>query len=201
MFVATIAATLVLGVAHFDDSPLKCAVLGSPTTAKSKAVEYEGIRFPFCCGGCPEAFTKEPAKYIAKAAKESGAIGISMFCPVSGERLDLDKVKATMDYKGIRYGFCCDSCPTEFKANPEKYVKVPPKESLVCPVSGEKIASYSAAAGYVDYQGVRYYACCSNCLPAMKKDIAKVLEAGKAKVTTPVAMTATNAKPETHGGG
>lgn len=27
------------------------------------------------------------------------------------------------DYKGNRYFFCCDGCPQQFKANPEKFAK------------------------------------------------------------------------------
>jgi len=29
-------------------------------------VDHEGRRVYFCCAGCPEAFKKDPAKYLAK---------------------------------------------------------------------------------------------------------------------------------------
>jgi YHS domain-containing protein len=31
--------------------------------------------------------------------------------------------KVTVEYKGKTIGFCCEDCPTEFKKDPEKYVK------------------------------------------------------------------------------
>ncbi len=51
---------------------IKCAVMGSKVniasaTAKHMYADYKGKRYFFCCGGCPSAFQKEPAKY-AKAA-------------------------------------------------------------------------------------------------------------------------------------
>lgn len=46
-----------------------CAVMGSKIDSPDKAVgyqDYEGKRYYFCCGGCPESFKKDPAKYAAK---------------------------------------------------------------------------------------------------------------------------------------
>lgn len=185
MFIATVVAALTLGVAKIDDTPLKCAVMGSPTNAKSMTMEYAGAKYPMCCGGCPDAFKKEPTKYIKEAAKSNTTIGMTLFCPVSGEKLDMEKVKATIDYKGMRYGFCCNDCVTAFKADPAKFAKTPEKESMTCPVSGEKIAAYSAAAGFMDYKGVRYYFCCGDCMSAMKKDPDAVIAKGKAAVAEP----------------
>jgi YHS domain-containing protein len=45
-----------------------CPVMNK-TTTKEEAVsyqDYEGKRYYFCCGGCPEKFKAEPAKYAAK---------------------------------------------------------------------------------------------------------------------------------------
>lgn len=188
MFIATFAAIIAMVPATVGDDALKCAVMGAPTTEKSRAIEYAGAKFPFCCGGCDAAFAKEPGKYLADASKSGTTIGMFMFCPVSGEKLDMDKVKETVDYKGMRYGFCCGDCKGAFQKDPAKYAKLPEKESLVCPVSGEKIESYSAASGFVDHEGVRYYLCCGGCADPMKKDAAKVLAGGKAKITKPVSI-------------
>jgi len=199
MILATIAAALVLGTPSINDGPVKCAVMGTATKANSKAAEYAGTRFPFCCGGCPEAFMKEPTKYLKAAAESNDVIGTYMFCPVSGEKIDLEKAKDTMDYKGVRYAFCCADDKATFAKDPAKFTKTPAKESLVCAVSGDKIASYSEAAGYLDYDGVRYYTCCADCLPALKKDPAGIIAKGKAKVSEPMAMPAPPAKTKKDG--
>ena len=42
--------------------------------------------------------------------------------------------------------------------------------SLVCPVTGEKIASIKDAAGSSTYKGKTYYFCCPDCKPKFDKD-------------------------------
>jgi len=52
---------------------IACAVMPSnkvnikDATAHHMYADYKGKRYFFCCGGCPAAFKKDPAKY-AKAA-------------------------------------------------------------------------------------------------------------------------------------
>lgn len=43
-------------------------------------------------------------------------------CPVSGEKIEESK-KATYEYKGKIYNFCCPMCISDFKKNPEKYIE------------------------------------------------------------------------------
>jgi len=43
-------------------------------------------------------------------------------CPVLNEKID-EKVKATYEYKGKIYNFCCAACIEDFKKDPEKYIK------------------------------------------------------------------------------
>jgi YHS domain-containing protein len=43
-------------------------------------------------------------------------------CPVSGEKID-EKLKATYEYEGKIYNFCCTSCVDDFKKDPDKYIK------------------------------------------------------------------------------
>jgi len=43
-------------------------------------------------------------------------------CPVSGEKID-EKMKATYEYEGKIYNFCCPDCVNEFKKDPEAYIK------------------------------------------------------------------------------
>ena len=43
-------------------------------------------------------------------------------CPVTGEKIDA-KTKATYEYQGKIYNFCCPMCIDEFKKDPGKYIK------------------------------------------------------------------------------
>jgi YHS domain-containing protein len=43
-------------------------------------------------------------------------------CPVSGEKIE-EKLKATYEYEGKIYNFCCASCIEEFKKDPQKYIQ------------------------------------------------------------------------------
>lgn len=46
-----------------------CPVSGKPINPK-QSVKFEGKKVYFCCGGCPEAFEKDPAKFSDKLPKE-----------------------------------------------------------------------------------------------------------------------------------
>jgi len=43
-------------------------------------------------------------------------------CPVSDEKID-EKTKATYEYEGKIYNFCCTACVDTFKEDPAKYIK------------------------------------------------------------------------------
>ena len=53
-----------------------------------------------------------------KKAEEVG----NKVCPVTGEKIE-EKTKATYEYQGKIYNFCCPMCIDEFKKDPEKYIK------------------------------------------------------------------------------
>lgn len=48
--------------------------------------------------------------------------------------------------------------------------------ALVCPVTGEKIASIKDAVGHSTYKGKTYYFCCPSCKPMFDKDPAKYVK-------------------------
>ena len=156
-----------------SDTPLTCPIMGSPTKADSPRLEYNGASFAFCCAGCDGTFSKDPKASLKKAEKGTAAIGEFLFDPISHSRIKADKAKGSADFQGVRYYFESEANMTEFKKDMKKYTAAPKKESLTCPVMGEKVASYSKASGYYDHEGVRYYFCCVGCEPAMKKDPAK----------------------------
>ena len=63
------------------------------------------------------------------------------------------------------------AAPTVHKAvHKAKVVKA---VKLVCPVTGEKIASVKDAAGHSTYKGKTYYFCCESCKPMFDKSPAK----------------------------
>jgi len=60
---------------------------------------------------------------------QSGPIDAgNKFCPVSGEEINGSMMKATYEYEGKIYNFCCAGCIDEFKKDPEKYIEVIEKD-------------------------------------------------------------------------
>jgi YHS domain-containing protein len=47
-----------------------CPVSGKPISPKNSVV-YNGKKVYFCCGGCPEAFNKDPEKFASKLPADS----------------------------------------------------------------------------------------------------------------------------------
>jgi YHS domain-containing protein len=71
------------------------------------------------------------------AQSQDKAVNIgNKICPVTGEKID-EKTKATYEYKGKIYNFCCAMCIDEFKKDPEKYIKKV-EEELQAQNKGEK---------------------------------------------------------------
>lgn len=152
---------------------ITCPIMGGPVAPNSPIVEYAGAQFKFCCPGCDSVFAKDPAKAIAEAAKKKETVGVFLFDPVSKNRLDVAKAKATLDHNGIRYPFETVANRDKFRSSPDTFASVPQKEALFCPVMKNPVASISKAAGYVDHSGVRYYTCCIGCNSPLAKEPAK----------------------------
>lgn len=75
-----------------------------------------GLSFAMC-GVCE-------GEHSAKTTTaEKGAINAgNKICPVTDSPID-EKTKATYEYKGKTYNFCCPMCIDEFKKDPEKYIE------------------------------------------------------------------------------
>lgn len=57
-------------VAYMEDGKIVCPVMKGveiSNTDGKKYQDYEGVRYYFCCDGCPEKFAADPAKYAAKS--------------------------------------------------------------------------------------------------------------------------------------
>jgi YHS domain-containing protein len=188
---ATLAATLVLSLAPVQDAktqPLSCAIMGSPVNAKATALDYAGVRYSFCCPGCDKAFAKDPKAAIKSPDVKGKTIGVSLFDPVSGLRIKPKKDTPFSDFEGVRYHFESAENKKSFDSEPKKFAGAPEKEALYCAVMDHGVASYEAAGGYVDHEGVRYYICCAACMGKLKSDTAKYAAGASKAVKTPTTL-------------
>jgi Cu+-exporting ATPase len=71
-------------------------------------------------------------------------------------------------------------------ASPKPSAKAQP---LVCPVTGETIASVKAAVGHSVYKGKTYYFCCSGCKPLFDANPAKYVKSASAAKSKPKMMS------------
>ena len=117
-------------------------------------------------------------------------------CPVSGEVIKKSEAKATYDYKGKTYYFCCDNCKEAFIKSPEKYTQEKAHEghmhshshaedTVVDPVCGMKIKKSEAKATY-EYKEKTYYFCMEGCKEKFMKDPEKFHAKAEEMVTCPV---------------
>ncbi len=119
---AVLAVMLVAGVLAQQASADKaidpvCGMTVVKANAKA-TYDYKGTTYYFCNPGCKESFAKDPEKYLA-AAKAEDAKAID---PVCGMSVVKANAKATYDYKGKTYYFCCAGCKASFEKDPEKYL-------------------------------------------------------------------------------
>jgi len=85
-----------------------CVVSGKAVKADA-AIDYKGGKLYFCCEGCPNAFSKNPAKYAAKANHQLALTGqaTQQKCPISGRPLNPE---TGIDASGVTVTFCCNNC-------------------------------------------------------------------------------------------
>lgn len=191
MFLSTIIASTVLASAQ-QATGLTCPVTGQPVVKDMKLTELNGAVFSYCCPGCDTQFAANPEMYLSRAAKAGKTVGSFLFDPVTHKRLDPKAAKGGFsDYGGIRYYFETEAARTGFDTDPKAFTAIPKQEALYCPVSKEKVASYTKASGYGDYAGVRYYFCCAGCDVPFAKDPAKYAPAAAAYVKVPKAVNVT----------
>lgn len=169
-------------------APLVCPVQGEPVGKSGPTVDYNGVRYRFCCPGCDVTFKKDPAKQLKSDAIKGKVVGEAMFDPVAGTRLFGEDAKASSDHEGVRYHFVSTANRDAFLADPKKFSVAPQKEVLYCSVMMHDIANYNEAGGYVDHGDTRLYVCCGDCLAALKKDTKKFADKVAAKAKAPKAL-------------
>lgn len=82
---------------------------------KPSIVTQEDVTAPINSAPKSDPFPKNLDIYRNKDGKVA--------CPVMGNAVaSPDLSVGFQDYKGVRYYFCCGTCPEEFKKSPEKYI-------------------------------------------------------------------------------
>lgn len=182
MLLTLAIAAAIVSPAPLADGPV-CPVAGSPISIDSPAVDYRGVRYQTCCMNCMGAFQKDPAACVSAEKNQKKVVGVSLFDPISGLAITAKKAKGGFsDFAGTRFYFANPGGKTTFDADPKKYGTIPAKESMFCPVLKVDLKNYYGAHGFVDFEGVRYYACCANCFGQMKAGMAKFAPNAAAKV-------------------
>ena len=82
--------------------------------------------------GCQKTETNQPATTSTAVATPTAAVvdhkvtqaevGTDAVCPVMKTKVKVASDTLAAEYKGKVYYFCCPSCPSAFKADPEKYI-------------------------------------------------------------------------------
>ena len=78
---------------------------------------FSSVAFAMSCGTDMSHEGHDKALQAESTAVDAG----NKICPVSGEPVD-EAAKATYEYEGKIYNFCCAGCIDEFKKEPQKYI-------------------------------------------------------------------------------
>jgi YHS domain-containing protein len=181
-----LVAGLALSHGAIPAGELSCPIMGSPAKTSGAAVDYAGVRYRFCCGGCDATFQGNPSKALKADGVKGKTLGVSLYDPVAAKRVTSTSGKGgTSDFGGVRYYFLSAANKSAFDADPKKYGTIPDKEAMFCPVMKVELKNYYGTGGYVDSGGVRYYVCCEGCLGALKANPSGFVANASAHVKAP----------------
>ncbi len=181
----TLAIATLLASGSSQAPTISCPVMGAPAVDKGPVTDYAGVRYRFCCAGCDVTFGKGPASALKGESVKGKVTGVSLFDPVQGLPINRKGKGGFSDFGGTRFYFLNGENKAKFDADPKRYGTAPEKEALFCPVMRVELKNYYGVAGFVDHDGVRYYACCGSCLPTLKGDVAKYAPNAAAYVKAP----------------
>ncbi len=80
-------------------------------------VVFASAAFAMSCGADMSHEGHDKASQVESATVDVG----NKICPVTGEDID-EASKATYEYEGKIYNFCCAGCIEPFKKEPQKYI-------------------------------------------------------------------------------
>ncbi len=125
-----------------------CGMSVDTMKAAGKAL-FEGKTYYFCNPGCEARFRAEPEKYLRKPDPFMvlGNMPGMARDPVCGMSVDPQRAKASTDYRGRKYYFCCPSCADRFKAEPERYLKAE-TAAVPAPSTGKMPATVAEPGRY-----------------------------------------------------
>lgn len=111
--------------------------------------------------------------YLAVAAQEVNPTGGESrpsdiaLDPVCGMEVERATAKASYEYEGELYYFCCNGCKLTFSKNPEQFVHKTPTVAIdpVCHMEVEIAAAHYKS----DYEEQTYYFCCAGCKSSFDK--------------------------------
>jgi xanthine dehydrogenase accessory factor len=65
-----------LAVYKNDEGVVTCPVMGAEVKNMDDAeyADHEGMRYYFCCAGCPESFANDPAMYAVESVDEDASV-------------------------------------------------------------------------------------------------------------------------------
>ncbi len=124
-------------------------VVCNMTIGENQAVEksaYGGKEYYFCSSGCKNRFDAHPQKYAtAPSERDPSLVGIDTTVmpskpaiggktvkdSVCGMNVDPVKAKATYEYQGQIYYFCCPHCRQKFEEDPQKYLSAAASKSAI----------------------------------------------------------------------
>jgi YHS domain-containing protein len=103
-----LAGLLVMGMGKLSFAGCGCG--GSGGQCRQQLAQVFGSNVPV-----------NAESLVVKTEKKTQDVG-NKICPVTGEKID-EKSKATYEYQGKIYNFCCPMCIDQFKKDPQKYIK------------------------------------------------------------------------------
>ncbi|MFO1093487.1 MAG: hypothetical protein U0992_09270 [Planctomycetaceae bacterium] len=114
LFAVALLAFAAIGAEEKKEEFGKCPVSGKAAVG-DKTVDYKGGKVYLCCGGCPDAFKKDTAKFAAKANQQLVVTGQykETKCPLSGGKLNTE---TAIDVSGTKVCFCCNNCKGKVEA-------------------------------------------------------------------------------------
>jgi YHS domain-containing protein len=163
----------------------KCPVSGKAFGGDVKAVTFvhEGRLFLTCCGDCPAAIRKDPAKYAAMIdeaviAQQTPTYPLET-CVVSSEGLHDMGEPVDLVYGTRLVRLCCKGCKKGFHKDPEKFLaKIDAKlieaqkadyPFETCVVSQEKLGSMGEPVDKL-YGTTLVRFCCKGCIKTFEKE-------------------------------
>lgn len=116
--------------------------------------------------------SKEAYEWATISLAEPVEDKLTAIDPVCGMEVTIAKAKASYEYEGKTYYFCCNGCKSEFANNPQEYLKSKIAIDPVCKMEVE-----IATAHYIsEYEGETYYFCCAGCKTSFDKNPTAYLE-------------------------